>query len=357
MTEILDEQKARSKRVHAHVMIILGAIMSACAFAAGLIAMTPGDFPEWMTGHWLTRASAPAYRVPRAPLVQFEEYGPGVFERAKREHRLVLVDMTAFWSRDGRVMEETTYRDPAVVAWIGEHAVAARVDAESDPKFAARYGAGPLPETILLDENGAVVSAGAFLTPKLFLPWADLNARRRPSTPEAAAALDARWNAMLAQSRSAFKGVENQRWERDAAPLDSVWGGVFGRRASAASSRGGFEKTIADQARFIAQSRDREAVRRTLDFVEKFMTLPKIGYASSVRGEAETNDGRVMEGFAYFALDDAGRRAVGLPSVDRRLLKEGSVQLARAILACPEATAPQKAHAKAALAAFSIPKS
>ena len=50
--EKTEEQKARSKRVHALVMIVLGAIMSVCALAAGLIAMSPGEFPSWMTGGW-----------------------------------------------------------------------------------------------------------------------------------------------------------------------------------------------------------------------------------------------------------------------------------------------------------------
>ena len=58
-----DEEKAKSKRVHALVMIVLGAIMSLCALAAGLIALTPGVFPSWMTGGW-GRRETPAYRAP-----------------------------------------------------------------------------------------------------------------------------------------------------------------------------------------------------------------------------------------------------------------------------------------------------
>ena len=40
--EKTEEQKLRSKRVHALVMMVLGAIMAVCALAAGLIASVAG---------------------------------------------------------------------------------------------------------------------------------------------------------------------------------------------------------------------------------------------------------------------------------------------------------------------------
>src|SRR6187431_2462739 len=108
--ERTDEEKARSKRVHAMVMIVLGAIMSLCALAAGLIAMSPGVFPSWMTGGWGKR-EAPAYRVPRTALVAFSEFDSGALARAKVQHKLVLLHLAPSWSREARLMEETTYAD------------------------------------------------------------------------------------------------------------------------------------------------------------------------------------------------------------------------------------------------------
>ena len=45
-----DEQKARSKRAHANSMIVMGALTTVCALAAGLIAITGGDMPDFMYG-------------------------------------------------------------------------------------------------------------------------------------------------------------------------------------------------------------------------------------------------------------------------------------------------------------------
>ncbi|UPT75834.1 MAG: hypothetical protein M0D55_09265 [Elusimicrobiota bacterium] len=96
-------------------------------------------------------------------------------------------------------------------------------------------------------------------------------------------------------------------------------------------------------------SSDAVRAKAALGFVEAFMTLPGGGYANAVRGEVELADGRIEEGFSYFAKDDAGRRAAGLPSVDRRVFAGPNADMARAVLRSRAATAAQKAHARRTL--------
>ncbi|UPT75833.1 MAG: DUF255 domain-containing protein [Elusimicrobiota bacterium] len=180
--EKTEEEKLRSKRVHALVMMILGAIMSACALAAGLIAMNPGAFPSWMTGGWLRGASR-AHRTPAAPVVSFVDFYPGVLAQAKNKDRVVLLHLAPSWSREARVMEETVYADPAVAKWIAENAVAARADADERPDLAFMYGVGAWPTTALLHHDGRELAGAARLTSKLFLPWASLIVKTLKADP------------------------------------------------------------------------------------------------------------------------------------------------------------------------------
>ena len=49
--------------------------------------------------------------------------------RAVATGKWLLVDATAPWCQPCKLMDRTTWRDPAVEAWIAEHAVAGGVDA------------------------------------------------------------------------------------------------------------------------------------------------------------------------------------------------------------------------------------
>lgn len=330
--ERTEEEKARSKRVHALVMIILGAIMSVCALAAGLIALTPGVFPSWMTGGW-GRRETPAYRTPRPPLIAFAPFDEAALTRAGTGRTLVLLHLAPVWSREARIMEETTYADPKTAAWIAANVVAARADTDERPDLAYRYGVGAWPTTALIHPDGRALAGAARLTPKLLLPWAGLILETLKADP-------AKAEGFAADAGRRFEAVR-RRPEPAPGPDDPVWGGAFHSPSERA-------KTLADQA-LVALSTDAARARSALGFVEKFMSLPGGGYASSVMGEVVLPDGRVEEGASYFSKDDAGRRASGLPAVDRRLFSGPNADMARAVLLSPEATAAQKAHARRTL--------
>lgn len=330
--ERTDEEKARSKRVHAMVMIVLGAIMSLCALAAGLIALSPGVFPSWMTGGWGRRA-APDYRVPAPSLVPFIEFYPGVFSRAKSENKLVLLHLAPSWSREARLMQETTYAHAETAAWLAARFVAARADADERPDLAYLYGVGAWPTTALLHPDGRELAGAARLTPKLLVPWAGLILETLQKDPSKA-------DGFAADARRRLEAVR-RRPEPEPGPDDPVWGGVHHSPSERA-------KTLVDQASVVLSTGGARA-EAVLRFVEAFMSLPGGGYASSVAGEVVLSDGRVEEGWSYFAKDDAGRRASGLPYVDRRLFSGPSADMARAVLLSKSASRAQKAHARRTL--------
>ena len=330
--EKTEEEKARSKRIHAMVMIILGAIMSVCALAAGLIAMHPGVFPSWLTGGWF-RGAPPAYRTPSAVLVKFTEYSPLVQLRAKGREKLILLHLAPSWSREAKVMDADVYADPKASDWINENLVAAVADVEERPELGYRYGVGAWPTTVLMLSDGRAVAVASRLTPKLFLPWAKLIADTLKADPSKA-------EGFAADVKRRMEAVRN-RPEPAAGSDDPVWGGV--RRGSKE-----YAKVLADQTDVILSS-DAVRAKAALGFVERFMALPGGGYAASVRGEVQLADGRVEEGFSYFAKDDAGRRAAGMPEVDRRVFAGANADMARATLRSFLATTGQKAHARRTL--------
>jgi hypothetical protein len=129
---------------------------------------------------------------------------------------------------------------------------------------------------------------------------------------------------------------------------DPVWGGFYRYSAAADGSAPEYERLLVDQADAVAalSSLDPEAAKRTLAFVDRFLALPGGGYANSLDSEVFLADGRIMDGRAYFALDDARRRAYGLPRADQRRFKDANARMAAAILASPVATPAQKAHAR-----------
>lgn len=328
--EKTEEQKLRSKRVHASVMMVLGAIMAACALAAGLIALRPGAFPTWMTGAWRSR-SEESFRTPRKVRVEFEPWGPVVLVRAKARDKLVLLHLTTSWSTAGRRVEEETYGDPETAGWIAKTFVAARADPEEHPELASRWGVGAWPATLLIAADDRVLAAAAGLPPALLRPWAEQIAAHREKADVLAADAERRFAAVRALPPP----------DPAAFVLDPVWGGVH-------HGPGEFAKVLADQAAVVA-STDAARAKAVLAYCDAFLALPDGGWAASAAGEVATSDGRIAQGAYYFSRDDARRRALGLPSVDARFLPGPNRAMARAVLASPVATPAQKARARAAL--------
>ncbi|MEK7389213.1 MAG: DUF255 domain-containing protein, partial [Elusimicrobiota bacterium] len=212
------EEKARSKRAHASSMMLLGAIMTFCALASAMIAMRPGVFPAWMMGRWMGRRDDAAPR--RAPMaVRFFTFDQATLARAGRERRFILLHLSATWSGQGRLMEETVYADEGVARWILANVIAARADGEERPDLSAKYFIGSWPATVLLSPDGRAVAVASRLTPGLFLPWARLIVETLRESPSKTDAVARDVGLRLAAARA----------QAGAARLldDPVWGGVY----------------------------------------------------------------------------------------------------------------------------------
>ena len=77
-----------------------------------------------------------------------------------------MLDVVAAWCGPCKVMDKTTFSDPAVVAWAKKNVVPARVDAEKGEgrRISARYQAFSFPTMLFLDGTGNEIDrlVGAF---------------------------------------------------------------------------------------------------------------------------------------------------------------------------------------------------
>lgn len=75
--------------------------------------------------------------------------------QAKASNKVVLVDIYAEWCAQCHELDEKTWPDPAVQAWIAEHAVAVRIDTDKQrTDLAAKLAIQSYPTVLVLDGEG-----------------------------------------------------------------------------------------------------------------------------------------------------------------------------------------------------------
>ncbi len=85
---------------------------------------------------------------------------------AKKEKKLILLDIYAKWCHWCNVMENTTYRNKAVIELINKYYIPVRVDADERPDINKRYNQGGLPSTVILTPDGEIVYGTIYVPPE-----------------------------------------------------------------------------------------------------------------------------------------------------------------------------------------------
>jgi len=207
--------------------------------------------------------------------IPWQEFSDEAFARAKREGRLVLLDLGAVWCHWCHVMEQTTYRDPTVVALVSGHFVAVRVDQDARPDLSNRYEDYGWPATVIFDATGKeLVKFSGYVPPPRMISL--LQAVIDDPTPGPSA-------RALAPSRLA--------------------------QASAPVGLSLSPKLLGELERLLVERYDEE--------------------------HAGTKGQHAAE---YFALPDAERRRLGIPRVDTHVYTRETAWAAYGLLALHEAT-------------------
>ena len=324
------------------------------------------------------------------------------FVQAAREHKFVLLDLHAVWCHWCHVMDTTTYTDPAVQAEIGKHYVAVSVDADSDPALTSRYGDWGWPATIVLAADGTeIVKRRGYIAPAQMLSLLDAIVSDPSPGPSVGAALKVgnvsdtslaeKDRASLTNTFDALYDVNNAGWGTehkyvDAAAIewsfvsldqgnqlamtrvrrtldanqnliDPVWGGVFQYSDDIDWKSPHYEKLLSFQADDLrmysdAYSRwhrksDLEAAQKIYSYLTKFLSAPDGGFYVSQDADVSVK----LLGHDYYAMDDAARRAAGMPRIDMHEYARETGWAIRALCKYHDVTGDVEALARAERAA------
>ena len=337
-----------------------------------------------------------------ADSVAWQGWSDGAFAQARREHKFVILDLEAVWCHWCHVMDATTYRDPAVIALLGGHYVAVRVDQDSRPDLANRYEDYGWPATVIYAADGTeIVKKQGYLEPAemarllraVIADPSPVDYHDNPPEPPAAtatvlsvgrrAALHRQWldgyddkaggwgfshkfldwdNVELAMREAARGDQGAARRARDTLRLqrklvDPVWGGVYQYSVGGDWNEPHFEKIMQVQAenlRIYAQAYAQwgdpaylETARAIHRYLHVFLTGPEGAFY--VSQDADLMSGE--PGAGYYALDEVGRRRRGTPRIDTHCYARENGWAIEALATLSAATGDSAARGEAETAA------
>ncbi len=91
------------------------------------------------------------------------------FEKAVKENKPILLDISATWCHWCHVMEDGTYASNEVIKKVSEVFVPVRVDTDAQPDINERYNQGGWPSTVFLTPSGEIITGGTYMAPEEFL--------------------------------------------------------------------------------------------------------------------------------------------------------------------------------------------
>jgi uncharacterized protein len=308
-----------------------------------------------------------AIQVRAADTIKWVPWTDDLFTRAQKEHKLVILDLQAIWCHWCHVMEENTYSDPAVIRLINEHYIAVKVDQDARPDLSNRYEDYGWPATVVFDSKGQeLVKRQGYIPPKPMAtmlkacvddptPGPSIQAEAPVRPADAPGLSDAQRKELESRIAENFDDKEAgwgtvhkfvdadtidycltintpdtlrmARLTLDAAQnlIDPAWGGVYQYSTDGDWVHPHFEKIMsyqADDMRTYARASvvfhdpkyltDAQNIRR---FLKTFLTSPDGAFYTSM--DADLIQGQ--HSGEFFSLDDAHRRAQGIPSIDKHI--------------------------------------
>ena len=331
-------------------------------------------------------------------LVQWQDWSYDLFDQARQQQRMVIMDLEAVWCHWCHVMEAKTYSHPDVARLINTHFIPVRVDADANPDIAARYGRWGWPATIVFSPEGneivkrrgyiPIIGMLSMLEAIIADPSPGPSVWHEPkATPASQAALAPELRARLEQALFDLYDPRYGGWGRihrfvnspateyalEQARLgerefelmalltlhnglqliDPEWGGVYQYSDQLDWRSPHFEKIMFFQAEnlrlySLAYSRWHndaflEAAHDIFRFLESFMLDPGGGFYTSQDADLSLE----VDGYAFFALSDKERRAMGMPRIDKNIYTRENAWLIRALLDYHNASSNQAAFDRA----------
>jgi uncharacterized protein len=314
---------------------------------------------------------APAEGPEKSNQLQWQPWSQDVFIRAHSEHRFVLLDLEAVWCHWCHVMDANTYSNPAVIRILQSNYIVVKVDQDSRPDLSNRYEDYGWPATVVFGSDGQeIVKRRGYLPPAEMVSMlraivhdptpgpsvqpeeklepssaALLNAAaRKHLTANFLAGYDPKYgswgfNQKLLDWDSVEYAMLLARRDNDAHAklmaqktlagqlhlLDPAWGGVYQYSTDGDWNHPHFEKIMQMQAENLriyalayACWRDPaylHAAQEIRRYLTTFLGSPEGAFYTSQ--DADLIEGKHSAG--YFGLNDAQRRRLGIPRVDKHV--------------------------------------
>lgn len=339
-------------------------------------AVTPAEPP---VSAGLVRTGTPdsvnivkAREAGKARLFDWLPYEPASFERAAKEGKFILLDGAAEWCHWCHVMDATTYTDPEVGALLRDRFITIRVNIDEHPDVAERYGDYGWPATILLSSSAQELGKLRGYVPKdeLLPTLRSLTVASQDAESESVSGNRAaqpgelpwvvghvlfefddyydpelggwgrRQKAPLGENlqfeaRRALRGDPRakarlqQTMRAQHALIDPVWGGLYQYSDGGSWDRPHFEKLMTYQAANLAgyaegyrASQDAAILadgRAVLSYMVNFLSDENGLFFVSQDADVGSHEpeARFVDGHVFYAKDDAERRSLGMPRIDK----------------------------------------
>jgi hypothetical protein len=319
------------------------------------------------TGSTLPGSALTARKKEEGRIV-WQEWSDDTFAHAKKSNRYVLLDLEAVWCHWCHVMDEKTYKDPAIIKLVNERFVPVRVDQDSRPDLSNRYDDYGWPATVVFDSAGKEKAIWSG-----YIPPEDMVSMLRSALKEKTvlqlqpkqissgtnAALPANLRQELEKrisegydTKSGGWGFSHKfldwdcveyamvraragdaLWQKRAKEtltleerlIDPVWGGVYQYSTDGDWVHPHFEKIMQMQAenlRIYAQAYGQwhdpaylKAAKDIERYLSNFLTSPEGAFYTSQ--DADLVQGK--HSGSYFALADAERKKRGIPRIDKHI--------------------------------------
>lgn len=326
---------------------------------------------------------------------EWAAWEPESFARAQADDRIILINVVASWCHWCHVMDEETYADPEIAALLAEHFVTIRVDSDARPDVAERYREWGWPATAFLTPDAQqVLALRGYKHRDVFEALlreliADRDAgtlAKRTQPPEEPRPVDGELGPVRAVATAQLDGffdeamggwgktqkypfpaplehalvrarvhAEAQWLERakltlrgEESIIDPVWGGVYQYSLRGDWVHPHYEKITAIQAgaienyammaRVTGDARWLDPSRKVARYMLDMMRAPEGGFYTSQDADLRREGHEPVLGEQYYAMQDAERRALGLPIVDRNVYADLNGVMIRALVELYAAT-------------------
>lgn len=325
--------------------------------------------------------------------IRWQSWKADLFEKAKAENRFVLLDLEAVWCHWCHVMDDKTYSNEKVKTLIDSKYLPVKVDQDANPDLSNRYGDWGWPATIIFAPDGSeIVKLQGYIPPERMIalleaviedpsPGPSVLAEQEVK-PSASAFLSKSQRAELLDTYKAVYDQKNGGWGNvqkfihtdsmdyamhqaakgdataakkarqtlDAAIdlIDPVWGGVYQYSDKKDWSSPHFEKIMWYQAQYIRHYAEAytlwgdNAYLNAAKDIHRYLVGFLLGPEGSFYTSQNADLNRQVDGKTFYALDDAERRELGMPRIDKNIYARENGWAVRGLLALYTVTGEQK---------------